>query len=106
MSRLLAYTERVVALVLLALLFPFLVIVAGIIYLLSGRAPLVAHCRLRKMREVLAVEHHLSARRFSETKNRFPKSGFSATRFSDKSQRFTFFNIERDTIDRADNFRR
>jgi exopolysaccharide production protein ExoY len=45
-SRLLAYTERVVALVLLALLFPFLVIVAGIIYLLSGRAPLVAHCRV------------------------------------------------------------
>jgi exopolysaccharide production protein ExoY len=44
--KLIACGERLTALVAMALLLPWLVMIAGIVMLLSGRAPLVAHRRV------------------------------------------------------------
>jgi exopolysaccharide production protein ExoY len=44
--KIMAWCERFAALVAICALLPFLAIVAGVVFLLSGRAPLVAHRRL------------------------------------------------------------
>jgi exopolysaccharide production protein ExoY len=44
--KVIAFGERSVALIAIALLLPFLAVIAGLIFILSGREPLVAHRRL------------------------------------------------------------